>query len=588
MKFSHQREGRAGRQLLGQIWAVWSLCLGPMVYAGPTAPEIASGYTAKSAVSSKHQMIVTATPLSSQAGLQMLQRGGTAVDAAIAAQAMLGLTEPQSSGIAGGAFMIHFDGQNVSSFDGRETAPAAAKPDRFMLQGREMDFDTAVVGGRSVGVPGVLAMLAQAHKKYGKLTWAQLFLPAIHQAERGFPMSPRLHAALKGETYLKFSEPARSYFYLPDGRPKPVGSLLKNPSYAATLRLIARQGIKAFYDGPISVDIVRAVVRHRANPGDMTLADLKQYRAKERSALCEDYRGNKVCTVPPPSSGGIAVLQMLKVMEHFPLANYSPLSVDAVHVFSEAGRLAFADRAKYVADPDFVSVPTRQLLDSAYLAQRAQQIDMQKSMHQATPGVLTETPEAWGLDNAVEWPCTSDIEVVDRYGAALSMTSSIENAFGSHIMVPGRGFMLNNQLTDFSFNPEQDGKPVANRVEAGKRPRSAMSPVLVFGPDGKLKIAAGSPGGSSIINYVAQTLVAMLDWRLDPQQAVSLPHYGSRNRKTELEAGRGLEGVGLQLQARNHEVSFIDLNSGLAAIARTPDGWIGGADPRREGLVLGD
>ncbi|WP_133682995.1 gamma-glutamyltransferase [Paludibacterium purpuratum] len=557
--------------------------------AGPAAPEAATGFAAKAAVESRHQMIITATPLSSQAGMAMLARGGSAIDAAIAAQAMLGLTEPQSSGIGGGAFLVYFDGRRVATFDGRETAPAAARPDRFLnAEGQALDFYRAVVGGRSVGVPGVLAMLSLAHKRYGRLPWAMLFQPAISQAERGFPISPRLYGLLAGERFLARSEPAKSYFYRADGSPKPIGTMLKNPAYAATLRLIARRGPAAFYRGELARDIVAAVDRAAGSPGDMTLADLRNYRAIEREPVCGSYRDYRLCGMGPPSSGGVAVLQMLKVLERFPLASYAPQSVDAVHLFSEAGRLAFADRGKYLADPDFVRVPTQALLDPAYLAGRSQLIDPLKSMGKAQPGTLPGQPVAWGADSAVELPCTSQLTIVDRFGHALSMTTTIEDQFGSRIMVPGRGFLLNNQLTDFSFNPVDQGQPVANRVEGGKRPRSAMAPMLVFDAEGKLYAIAGSPGGSAIINYVAQTLIGMLDWHLDPQQAVSLPHYGSRNGPTELEAGRDLDQLAPLLAARGHQIEQTDLTSGLAALARSRSGWVGGADPRREGMVLGN
>ncbi|BEV72705.1 MULTISPECIES: gamma-glutamyltransferase [unclassified Paludibacterium] len=568
------------------FWALSSL-QGAM--AGPAAPEAATGYTERSAVTRPHQMIVTATPLSSAAGMAMLRRGGSALDAAIAAQAMLGLTEPQSSGIGGGAFLVYFDGGRVTTFDGRETAPAAARPDRFLgTDGKSMDFYRAVVGGRSVGVPGVLAMLAQAHRRYGRLPWATLFQPAIRQAEQGFPISPRLYGLLSRERFLAQDPVARQYFYRPDGSPKPIGTRLKNPDYAATLRLIARRGPQAFYQGKLAADIVKAVNQAPGSPGDMTADDLENYRAIERAPVCGSYRGYRLCGMGPPSSGGIAVLQMLKTLERFPLTDMAPTSVQAVHLFSEAGRLAFADRARYLADPAFVPVPTSGLLDPAYLATRSQLIQPGQSMGQASPGLPPGQVAAWGRDQAVELPCTTQIAVVDRFGQALSMTTTIEDQFGSRIMVPGRGFLLNNQLTDFSFSPQDQGKPVANRIEGGKRPRSAMAPMLVFDPSGKLYAVTGSPGGSAIINYVAQTLIGLLDWHLDPQQAVSLPHYGSRNGPTELESGRGLGTLVPTLQALGHKVVMTDMTSGLAAILRTPGGWTGGADPRREGRVEGD
>jgi gamma-glutamyltranspeptidase/glutathione hydrolase len=451
-----------------------------------------------------------------------------------------------------------------------------------------MPFYQAVVGGRSVGVPGVLAMLARAHAAHGRLPWAQLFEPAIRRARLGFAVSPRLYALLASEPYLARDPVARRYFYRPDGSPWPVGTILKNPDYARTLQLIARQGPQAFYHGALARDMVRAVADRADNPGDLTLADFAAYRAVERAPVCGEYRHYRLCGMGPPSSGGVAVLQMLQMLQRFPLSDYPPQSIDAAHLFAEAGRLAFADRARYLADPAFVPVPVAGLLDRAYLAARSRLIDPQHAMGHAQPGQPPGVSQAAGNDNAVELPCTTQIVVVDRFGHGLSMTSSIEDAFGSRIMVPGRGFLLNNQLTDFSFSPVDHGLPVANRVEAGKRPRSAMSPMLVFAPDGRLWAAVGAPGGSAIINYVAQTLVGLIDWHLDPRDAVSLPHYGNRNGATELEKGRGLDTLAAGLRARGHQVVEIEQPSGLAVIARAPAGWLGGADPRREGMAAGD
>lgn len=584
------RAGRAVFKRLTLIFPALALLVSLAALAGPQAPEAATGFAEHAQARGRHAMIVTATPLSTAAGLEMLRQGGSAVDAAIAAQAMLGLTEPQSSGIGGGAFMVLADRGQVTTFDGRETAPAAARPDRFQsAPGRDMPFYRAVVGGRSVGVPGVLAMLARAHAAHGRLPWSRLFGPAIRQAERGFPVSPRLYGLLAGERFLAADPVARRYFYRPDGMPWPVGTRLKNPDYARTLRQIARGGVRVFYQGTLARDMVRAANGHADNPGDLTLADFAAYRPVERAPVCGDYRGYRLCGMGPPSSGGVAVLQILGILQGFPLARMAPLSADAVHLFAEAGRLAFADRARYLADPAFAAVPVAGLLDPAYLAARRRLIDPARSMGQAEAGVPPGTAQqALGQDQAVERPCTTQIVVVDRHGQALSMTSSIEDAFGSRVMVPGRGFLLNNQLTDFSFSPVDNGRPVANRVEAGKRPRSAMAPMLVFAPDGRLWAATGSPGGSAIINYVAQTLIGLIDWHLAPRAVVALPHYGSRNGPTELEKGRGLDALAAALEARGHGVRQTDLTSGLAVILRTPQGWEGGADPRREGMAAGD
>jgi len=551
------------------------------------APERATGFVEKALVQARRAMIATAHPLATEAGYDILRQGGSAVDAAIAAQLVLGLTEPQSSGIGGGALLLLYDGAQVVAFDGRETAPAAATPDRFLdPQGRPLALRDAVVGGRSVGVPGVLKMLEMAHRQYGKLPWAMLFQPAIHLAEQGFPVSQRLHLLLASDQYLRHVEPAKSYFYEADGTPIAIGTRLSNPDYAQVLRLLAARGAVAFYRGQLVEDMVRAVRQHPIRPGDLSAADFAAYEAKQRRPLQGPYRGYTVYGMPPPSAGGIAVLQILGILEHFDLQTYQPLAVDSVHLMAEAERLAYADRARYAADSDFVDVPVAALLDRRYLAARSQLINMTQSLGIARPGEPGHSRASqFGDDQALELPSTSHLSIVDAQGHALAMTTSIEAAFGSHIMV--NGYLLNNQLTDFSFVPIQHGKPVANRIVARKRPRSAMAPTLIFDQQGQCTMAVGSPGGSAIINYVAQTLVAILDWHLDPQQAVSLPHYGSRNGPTELEQGRQLEVLIAPLEARGHTVTLGDLTSGLSAILKTADGYAGGADPRREGTVKG-
>ncbi|WP_293759762.1 gamma-glutamyltransferase [uncultured Aquitalea sp.] len=569
------------------LLALAALLAAPAAMADNARPEAASGFTGKQAVRARQFIITTANPYASEAGLAMLKRGGSAIDAAIAAQMVLGLTEPQSSGIGGGAFMLYFDGRALTSFDGREIAPATADPELFLKNDRKpMDFYEAVVGGRSVGVPGVLAMLKLAHQRDGKLPWSALFQPAIKLAESGFRVSPRLNTLLSGEKFLKDDPEARAYFYQADGSPLPVGSLLKNPAYAATLREIAANGTQAFYQGDIARAIVEKVNGHSRNPGKMLMADLAAYQPVERPAVCGPYRSWKVCGMGAPSSGGVAVLQMLGMLERFPMASYAPGSVDAAHLFAEANKLAFADRNRYLADPGFVAVPTEGLIDAGYLKQRSMLIDPARDLGKAQPGEPAGVKIAErGRDNAPELPCTSHINVVDGRGHVLSMTTSVEDQFGSRLMV--KGFLLNNQLTDFSFSPVDNGAPVANRVEARKRPRSSMSPTLVFNGKGQFVLATGSPGGSQIIGYVAQTLIGMLDWRLDPQAAVSLPHYGNRNGATELEKDRGLDPLAAELSARGHQVKMTEMTSGLSAIVKTPGGYIGGADPRREGVALG-
>jgi len=550
------------------------------------ATQAASGYAAKDSASARRHMVVAASPLAVEAGLEMLRAGGSALDAAIAVQMVLGLVEPQSSGIGGGAFLLHWSQRErrVRSYDGRETAPAAARPERFLdAEGKPLPFFDAVVNGLSVGVPGVLRMLELAHRRHGRLPWVRLLAPAIRLAESGFAMSPRLHQLLAADRFLRDDPAARALYYGVNGQPKPVGATIVNADYAETLKTLAALGADALYSGGLAAEIVRAVRLHR-RPGDMTLEDLRQYRAIERAPVCNAYRGWRVCGMGPPSSGAVTVLQILALLERTSFVEAAPNSAEAVHLFGEAGRLAFADRARYLADPDFVPQPVAGLLDRAYLEQRAQLIG-ERSMGRAEAGVppgATALAPAPGHTSAG----TSHLSIVDERGDAVSMTTTIENAFGSRIMV--RGFLLNNELTDFSFAPQAGGRPVANRVEPGKRPRSSMAPTLVFDRGGRLAMALGSPGGSSIINYVARTLVATLDWGIAVQDAVALPNYGSRNGPTEIEHGSVYEGLVAELRARGHEVRLLDMTSGLHAIVRAGQGWRGGADPRREGVARGD
>jgi len=572
------------------------------VYAQRTgadvAPEIATGYAEKAGKSAQKFMVAAANPLATQAGYQMLKQGGAAIDAAIATQLVLTLVEPQSSGIGGGSFLLYSDGKRVQSYDGRETAPVTADEHLFQdKDGKAVSREIGVIGGRSVGAPGVLRMLELAHKEHGKLPWKALFAPAIKLAEDGFNVSPRLNALLSWDRYLARDPVAKAYFFGEDGKPRPVGYLLKNPELARTLREIADGGADAFYKGRIARDIAAKVASHPTNPGKLTAADIAGYQAKERTPVCSDYKAWTVCGAPPPSSGGIAIAQMLGILEVKDISPYKPvngmLTAEGIHLFSEAGRLAYADRNRYVADTDFVPLPGKgvaALLDKGYLKQRASLIG-EKSMGHANYGTPATMQVAWGADTAIDKPSTSHLVAVDAYGGGLSMTTSVEDAFGSRQMVDG--FMLNNQLTDFSFDSQDENGPIANRVQAGKRPRSAMSPTLVFDKGThKLVLATGSPGGSAIINYVAKVLVGTLDWQLDVQQAISLPNIGSRNGPTELEAGRVAPAVVEQLKARGHQVREFELNSGLQGIQRRTAGgkeqWFGGADPRREGVVLGD
>jgi len=574
-------------------------------YAIPEQPEGASGLTEKPGWATSRFAVAAANPLATNAGYQVLRAGGSAVDAAIAVQMVLTLVEPQSSGIGGGAFLLHFDGRQVEAFDGRETAPAAADARLFLgPEGKPLAFHDAVVGGRSVGVPGTVRMLEMAHREHGRLPWARLFEPAITLAEAGFKVSPRLHTLLKSDPHLKKDPVAAAYFYRPDGSPHEAGALLRNPELAAVLRRIAREGSAALHQGEVARAIVDKVQQHPTNPGRLALADLAGYQPKKRAALCHDHRVRtrefRICGFPPPSSGAIAIGQILGILDHTP-ADTLPLqdglpTPQWLHLYTEAARLAFADRAQYVADPDFVQPPAgswSSLLAPSYLAGRARLIQVDgPSMRVAQAG----EPGAAAVAHAPmpEQPefGTSHISIVDAHGNALAMTTTIEDAFGARQMV--RGFLLNNELTDFSFVPaDAQGRPVANRVEPGKRPRSSMAPTLVFDKaTGQLLQSAGSPGGALIIHYTAKTLYGVLHWGLMPQQAIDLPNFGSTNGPTLLEEKRFPAITVETLRSRGHEPREMNMTSGLQALTRGQAHgatfWFGGADPRREGVVMGD
>jgi gamma-glutamyltranspeptidase/glutathione hydrolase len=581
---------------LRQIAVVLFVIAGQIGIARAQEPEAASGWAQKQAVATRHDMVAAANSLAVAAGHEILKQGGTAVDAAVAVQMVLNLVEPQSSGIGGGALMLFHDGRRglLSAYDGRETAPAAAKPERFLdKDGTPLRFYDAVVGGKSVGVPGTLRLLELAHRQHGRLPWARLFEPAIALARNGFAVSPRLHLLIAGDKYLT-QDRARAYFFNADGTPLAAGQILKNPAFAATLKRIAVEGADALYKGDVARDIVETARSHPTNPGDLTEADLAGYTTRVREAVCGRYRLYKVCGMPPPSSGGITVLQILGILERYDMKALGADSLLSTHLFSEAGRLAFADRDQYLADPDFVKPPPG-LTDRAYLRERSALIKLDASMGRAKAGLPAVAPASgqenaarrFGTDNALEFPSTSHISIVDKYGNALAMTTTIEDAFGSRLMTRS-GFLLNNELTDFSFAPTEEGKPVANRVEAGKRPRSSMAPTIVYDGRGRVFAVLGSSFGSAIINDVAKSLIAIIDWGLDPQAASALPNYGSRNGPTELERGTSIVALQERLQALGHDTRIFEDVSGVHAIVRTRTGWIGGADPRREGTVAGD
>ncbi len=583
--------------------------------ATPPSPEGSSGWTSKPGWRTQRFAVAAANPIATQAGYEILRAGGNALDAAVAVQMVLGLVEPQSSGIGGGAFMLYDNGKALQAWDGRETAPARSTDKLFLnAEGKPLAFYDAVVGGRSVGTPGALRMLESAHRQHGKLPWARLMQPAIRLAEAGFPVSPRLHALLGNEKYLaKNDATAASYFYGADGKPLPVGTVLKNPEYAAVLRLVAQHGANALLGGEVGQAIVNKVQRHPTNPGGLTLADMAAYRAKVRAPLCFDYavvaKTYEICGMPPPSSGAIAIGQILGMLNITPAAQ-QPLdhglpSADWLYLYTEASRLAFADRGQYVADPDFVQAPGnawRTLLRPAYLKQRAaliQQGSTAQSMKTAQPGNPAPVLTSYAPMPLQTEYGTSHISIVDAQGHALAMTTTVEDQFGARMMVNrgkglAGGFLLNNQLTDFSFAPtDASGAPIANRVQPGKRPRSSMAPTLVYeklpnGQRGALVMSAGSPGGALIIHYTAKTLYGTLNWGMNAQQAINLPNFGSLNGPTLLEQKRFSPATIAALKMRGAEVKEMDMTSGLQAIERSGSGYFGGADPRREGVVMGD
>lgn len=561
------------------------------------APEVSTPVAtpaATQAVTARDWMVIAAHPLASAAGADMLRAGGSAIDALVAAQLVLGLVEPQSSGLGGGGFLLHWDAETgeIATLDGRETAPAAATPDLFIgPDGKPMGFFAAVVGGRSVGTPATLRLLEAAHRRGGRLPWADLFAPAIGLAEQGFPVSPRLAALIAQEgDRLKHDPAATAYFFDARGQPLAVGTTLRNPAYAATLKRVADEGVSAFYSGQIAADIIARVTGDPVNPGLLSLEDLAGYKVTERAPVCGPFLAVEVCSMGPPSSGGVTTLQILSMVEAHGIDHLPPGSARAWQVIGDASRLAFADRERWLADPDLVSVPTRGLLAPGYLSLRAKLLGGDRALEGVVPGMPAfdhgaVTP-SWGDGRAAELPSTTQVVIRDARGDVVSYTGTIENAFGSRLMV--HGFLLNNELTDFSFIPADDqGNPVANRVEGGKRPRSSMAPAIVL-RDGKPILAIGSPGGSRIIGFVTQSLIAHLAWGMDVYQAVAMPHLLNRFGPFEVEAGTGAEALTDELTALGYKVQAQEMNSGLAALAIGPEGLSGAADPRREGVVIGE
>ena len=571
------------------VFALFFVCFQSLAQDSPL-PEMATGKGSAQQITGRQYMVVSAHPLASRIGNEILQRGGSAADAGIAVQLALGLVEPQSSGLGGGAFALYYDAQNkrLNSFDGRELAPTSAGKYLFIDEdGKPMSFAKASIGGRAVGVPGVPRLLETLHKNYGRLSWREVFSPVIGLSQNGFEVSPRLAAMLRAERNNFYADvPTKLIFYPDSSTPLRSGARLRNPDYTQTLTTLATQGVESFYTGDIAQKIVEKVRANRASAGNMTLEDLAAYQVKERMPVCGLYRGYRICSMGEPSSGGLTLIQILGMLERFDLKAWGKENAKSWHVIAEASRLAFADRNLYMADPDKVQTPGERLIDRQYIAARSALISPDAALRHVEAG----TPPDWQApaplqgDALIKPPGTSHITIVDGYGNILSMTTSIEQAFGSHVMAGG--FLLNNQLTDFSFKPEIDGAPVMNRVEGGKRPRSSMTPVIIFDPSGAPVYALGSAGGSAIIGYVAQRVIGLIDWNMTPAQAMAMPNIIHRGEVLEAEADAPVTKE--QMAALGHPMEIKDLNSGLTMISLKNGQLTGAADPRREGVAIGN
>ncbi|SIS88821.1 gamma-glutamyltransferase [Paracoccus saliphilus] len=594
--------------LMGGVWAMPAIAQQATDAVAPEAgsPETESadvfaglGEAAGAALASKEEgkpvtaqnwMVAAANPLAVEAGAKVLERGGSAADAMVAVQTVLGLVEPQSSGLGGGAFLVWYDAESgeLTTLDGRETAPLAATPTYFQDEnGEPLEFYDAVVGGRSVGTPGTPALLEEAHRRWGKVNWGSLFDDAITLADEGFTVSPRLAALVADDSERLGRFPATKAYFFPDGQAIAAGDMLENPEYAHVLRRLAAEGSRAFYSGEIAEGIADTVRNAEGNPGLLSVDDLAAYKVKERPAVCAEYRDHEVCGMGPPSSGGLTVGQILGMLGGYDLAALGAENPESWRLIGDASRLAFADRGRYMADSDFVPVPSEGLIAPDYLAERGELLGGDDSLPEVSAGSPGWSHAMnWGQDSSLELPSTSHISIVDADGNALSMTTTIENGFGSRLFT--QGFLLNNELTDFSFETHDEaGYPIANRLEPGKRPRSSMAPSIVM-KDGKPVLVIGSPGGSRIIGYVAKAIIGYIDWGMDVQQAVALPNIVNRFGTMDVEAGTPATDLTQALTDIGFEVEEADLNSGLHGIAITPDGLSGGADPRREGVAIGD
>ncbi len=562
---------------------------GPLIESSPDRGQLPI-------VEAKHQMVAAANPLAAAAGKQILDQGGSAVDAAIAMQLVLTLVEPQSSGIGGGGFLLSHNPatKTTRSFDGRETAPSSATPGLFTgADGKPVSMVDAFQGGRSVGIPGMIRLMETAHKVEGKLPWAKLFDPAIRLARDGFLVSPRLSMMTGSAQKLIQNFPATAKYLLDkDGKPLAAGTRLRNPAYAKLLKEIAKKGPDIFYTGSFARDAVAAMASSPISPATVPVADFASYKVVERAPLCGRYRAYRICSMGPPSSGAVAILQALQMLSYADLRALGPTNPKSIHLIAESLAVAFADRELYLADPSFVDVPVKGLLDPDYVEKRWKLIDPSKAGSVYPPGQpLRESQQALAPHVGPDVPSTSHMVAADRMGNVATWTGTVQAPFGSFLMV--RGVVLNNQLTDFAFLPEKDGMPVANRVQPGKRPRSSMSPAIVFDAQGRFVLAVGSAGGSRIIAHTLKTIIGVLDWDMSPQRAIEYPNFFKSAQGLAIEPGPVLEATKSGLEAMGHKLTVQQNVSGIQAIqARyAADGtvtYVGGADPRREGVVLGD
>jgi len=575
-------------KIVSRLASLLCLVLAPVVACAQyKPPEQPSGYQRTAAGASKY-MVVTAHSVASETGAAILAAGGNAVDAAVTSALILNLVEPQSIGIGGGGYVLHHHAESgkLVAYDARESAEKSSSSSLFTdASGKPLPVLAVSMSGKAVGVPGTLKVLDDLHRAHGKLPWERVVAPAIRLAEEGFAVSPELASYIGAEQSLLINAATRAYFFRADGSPLAAGDKLRNPEFAKTLRLIAKQRADAFYRGEIASDIVQAVASVRGDGRGITSEDLAAYTVPRREPLCAPYRTHKVCVMPPSTSGGVGVLQMLGILSSFPMKDIAPNSPESVHLLSEAARLAFSDRNHYVADPDYVAFLPG-LLEANYLAVRAQAISMTKTLGVATPGTPRDAKLTWGTDTLPNGMGSSHIAIVDADGNAVSMTLTTGSRWGSRLMV--RGFLLNDQLRDFTF-PDKDvaGGLVANRLEPGKRPRSSMTPVVVYDPAGRLRIVTGTSGGSYIMSFTAKNLVAMIDWGLDPQQAINLPNIVSTGGPTLVEKSTAVAGHEQALRTLGHEVKPDNLQSGVSTVMVTPKGLLGGADPRKEGSAAG-